>query len=285
MGGAERTARKRRQEQQARNAVAQARGGGNGKRIALIIGVLVLVAAVIIGGVLWTNASQNETEGQQIPAAEPVRSEHPETRDGVVVETGSPDAGATIDVYVDFLCPACGQFHETFGQQINQKVADGSLRVRTHMVPMLTEQSSPPGYSLDAANAALLAADEGRFTRFHDSLFESQPAERPRLRRRPAHPARPRHRHRERGIRRGHPGRHLRPAAAGRVRGDRERPQPAPGGSAGHGLQHADRDPQRPGRRARRELARPGHLRRGQLTLFSPPVLAGCSTLCCAGNR
>ncbi|MCP2253638.1 Thioredoxin [Prauserella aidingensis] len=181
MGGAERNARKRRQQQQqqGKNVVAQARGSAgmsDGKRIGLIVGVVVLVAAVVVGGVLWTNASKNETEGQQIPAAQ-TQSDVPEKREGVVVETGDQDAPTTIDIYADFLCPACGSFYERFGDQIQQKIDDGSLLVRTHPVPMLMEASDPPGYSLDAANASLLAADEGKFTEFHDSLFQNQPAE------------------------------------------------------------------------------------------------------------
>lgn len=181
MGGAERTARKRRQQQQqqGKNVVAQARGAAgmaDGKRVGLIVGVVVLVIAVVVGGVLWTNASKNETEGQKIPTAQ-TGSDATENRDGVVVETGNPDAPTTIDVYADFLCPACGSFYEQFGEKIQKKVDDGSLLVRTHPVPMLVEASNPPGYSLDAANASLLAADEGKFTAFHDSLFQNQPAE------------------------------------------------------------------------------------------------------------
>ncbi|GAA1190308.1 DsbA family protein [Prauserella alba] len=181
MGGAERSARKRRQQQQqqGKNVVAQARGtaGMSGKRVGLIVGVVVVVIAVVVGGVLWTNASKNETVGETIPVAQPAESKYPEKREGVVVETGDPDAPVTIDVYADFLCPACGSFYERFGEQIQKKVNDGSLLVRTHPVPMLVEASDPPGYSLDAANASLLAADEGKFTEFHDSLFQNQPAE------------------------------------------------------------------------------------------------------------
>lgn len=183
MGGAERTARKRRQQQQqqGKNVVAQARGtagtGASGKRVGLIVGVVVVVVAVIVGGVLWTNASKNETEGQKIPTAQPSQSKYDERRDGVVVKTGNPEADTTIDVYADFLCPACGSFYQQFGEQIQKKVNDGSLQVRTHPVPMLVQASDPPGYSLNAANAALLAADEGKFTAYHDSLFQNQPAE------------------------------------------------------------------------------------------------------------
>lgn len=177
MGGAERTARKRRQQQMGKQAVAKARSGTDPKRIGIIVAAVVAVAAVVVGGIVWTNASQNETEGQSIPTAQPIASDYPERREGLVVVTGNPQAPTTIDVYADFLCPVCRQFHEAYGRQIQQKVADGVLQVRTHMVPLLVNASDPPGYSLDAANAALLAADEGKFTAFHDSLYASQPEE------------------------------------------------------------------------------------------------------------
>ncbi|WP_019819074.1 DsbA family protein [Saccharomonospora saliphila] len=182
MGGAERAERKRRQEQRAGSGgggktVAAARGGTDRKNVIVIVAVVVLVAAVVVGGIVWTNASKNATEGQAIPTVSSVASGVPERRDGAVVITGEPDAPTTIDVYADFLCPVCGDFEEQYGQRIAERVAAGELTVRTHMVPMLTELSDPPGYSLDAANAALLAADEGVFTEYHDSLFAAQPEE------------------------------------------------------------------------------------------------------------
>src|SRR5690606_27754110 len=68
-------------------------------------------------------------------------------------------------------------FHERDGKDIANRIREGQLRVRQHMVPMLVEASDPPGYSMDAANAALCAADERKFTAFHDTLFASQPEE------------------------------------------------------------------------------------------------------------
>lgn len=137
---------------------------------------MLLVAGAVIGGVVWTNASKNATEGQTIPTVTPAAN-YPTHREGVVVVSGSDTAPVTIDVYADFLCPVCGQFEHQYGAQIEQKVAQGQLRVRTHMLPMLSKQSDPPGYSLDSANAALLAADAGKFPAYHDSLFAHQPEE------------------------------------------------------------------------------------------------------------
>jgi protein-disulfide isomerase len=179
VGGAERSARTRRQQQVAGSrAVAQARGGDQKKIIAVVIGVALLAAAVI-GGVLWTNASKNATAGQAIA---PITTQAQvggvvEKRNGVVVSVGKPGAKTTIDIYADFLCPICGQFQKTYGQQIEQQINAGNLQVNYHMVPLLNSSSNPPGFSLDAANAALAAADAGKFTAFHDSLYASQPQE------------------------------------------------------------------------------------------------------------
>lgn len=179
MGGAERTARKQRQEKAAKRAVAQARGGdANKKMIVAVIGIVVL-AAIVIGGVLWTNASKNNTAGQDVtPQTDRVvGGQVVEKREGAVVLVGKPGVKKVVDIYADFLCPACGQFQELYGKQIEDKVNNGELAVRYHMVPFLNKSSDPPGYSLESANASLVAADFGKFTPFHDSLFKDQPEE------------------------------------------------------------------------------------------------------------
>ena len=161
--------------------VAQARGA-SGDRRKVIIGVVsvVVVAVLIIGGVVWTIADRNQTEGQVINPGETTSAlagDVTQKRDGVVVTVGKAGAKASIDVYADFLCPICGEFEKQYKTQVEQAINDGKLQVRYHMVPLLNERSSPPGYSLDSANAALAAADAGKFLQFHDALFANQPEE------------------------------------------------------------------------------------------------------------
>ncbi|WP_020667848.1 DsbA family protein [Amycolatopsis nigrescens] len=182
MGGAQRNARKRRQQQAASagaKAVAQARGGGIDKKMVAVVVGIVLLAAAVIAGVLLTNASKNETQGQQIApqSGHGLAQGVVEQREGVVVVTGKPEAKTTIDLYADFLCPACGNMQKRDSAKIEEKINAGELKVRYHMVPMLVNASDPAGYSLDSANAALAAADAGKFTAFHDSLFNAQPEE------------------------------------------------------------------------------------------------------------
>lgn len=191
MGGAERNARKKRQAQMAgrgsgggSKAVAAARRT-DGDRRKLVIGgaVVVVLLIAVIGGVLIYNNQKNATEGKDIQALAPSTSQQadtsdiPVTRDGGVVVVGETSAKVTLDVYEDFLCPACGAFEKAYSADIEQHVADGSVQVRYHMLPMLNERSDPPGYSMDSANAGLCAADAGKFPAFHQSLYNDQPEE------------------------------------------------------------------------------------------------------------
>lgn len=196
MGGAERRERQRRREEALRRAARtssskgrakSSKGSGPGapptrtvdrarvRKVALGIGATAVVVAVVIGGLVWLDADKNATEGQAID--DKAGTQVDEQRDGAVVVVGSPKAKVTIDIYADFLCPACGAFEQRYAKAIAARVEAGDLRVRQHMVPLLNKLSDPPGYSGDAANAALCAADGGKFTAFHDSLFAAQPEE------------------------------------------------------------------------------------------------------------
>ncbi|MEU4803017.1 thioredoxin domain-containing protein [Actinosynnema sp. NPDC023587] len=176
MGGAERNARKKKQEHQAAKAVAAARGA-RGDRTKVIIGVVVVVvlALVVVGGVIWTKSGSSTDALTPADNVAPVSA--PVKREGGVVVVGQDSAKVTIDLYEDFLCPACGQFKKIYGEQIEQEIEKGTLRVRYHALPFLIRMSSPEGYSKDSANAALCAADQDKFWQYHESLFAKQPDE------------------------------------------------------------------------------------------------------------
>ncbi|HET9143306.1 DsbA family protein [Actinophytocola sp.] len=181
MGGAERNARKKRQAQTAAGrTVASARASGT-DRTKIIVGLVVvlLIAGAVIGGVLYTNAQKNKTEGQVIQpnSTASAAADYPVRRDGAVVVAGKDGAKVTIDVYEDFLCPFCGRFETTNAAAVERELQNGALQVRYHPVAILNDKSDPAGYSLDAANAALCAAEAGKFPPYHASLFQSQPEE------------------------------------------------------------------------------------------------------------
>ncbi|MDU0293341.1 DsbA family protein [Saccharothrix longispora] len=179
MGGAERNARKKKQEQRAAKAVVAARGAsGDRNKVVIGVAVVVVLALVVVGGVIWTAQSKDSADDALTPPTDVTGVSAPVEREGGVVVVGEESAKATIDLYEDFLCPACGQFKKIYGPRIKQEIEAGTLRVRYHALPFLIRYSDPEGYSRDSANAALCAADEGKFWEYHESLFAAQPEER-----------------------------------------------------------------------------------------------------------
>jgi protein-disulfide isomerase len=177
VGGAERSARKKKQ---AARAVTQARSSGGSDRTKVIAGIAVVavLAVAVIGYVVFQQMKPATSTSDAIPQAP---ADHvisaPAVRDGNTVLVGKDSATVTVDVYEDFLCPICGTFEKTYGSDIKKAVDDGKVKVRYHILPMLNRLSNPEGYSTDSANAALCVADDGKFNAFHAALFAKQPEE------------------------------------------------------------------------------------------------------------
>lgn len=138
------------------------------------VAVVVLIAVVVFGGVLLSGGD-SESSGEAIPVT-PAPAQYPTTVSGGVVTAGGP-APHTIDIYEDALCPACQAFEQRTGESIAQGIAAGRVQVRYHMVNLLDEASSPPGYSSSAGNAMICAAENGAFPTVHASLYAAQPSE------------------------------------------------------------------------------------------------------------
>jgi protein-disulfide isomerase len=89
---------------------------------------------------------------------------------------GNPDAPVTIDLYLDFQCPACAQYEQQAGATIDELVASGRARVVYHPVAYLNRFSSTQ-YSSRSSAAAGCAADAGVLPRFAQLLYANQPPE------------------------------------------------------------------------------------------------------------
>ncbi|WP_168220637.1 thioredoxin domain-containing protein [Streptomyces sp. RFCAC02] len=125
------------------------------------VAVVALAAAAGIGVVAAGGGDEADNGGG---SAEPI-------------VVGRTDAPATLTVYEDFRCPACGQFEQTFRDTIHELTDTGSLRVEYHTVSIIDGNIGGDG-SKNAANAAACARDAGAFAAYHDTLFAHQPSER-----------------------------------------------------------------------------------------------------------
>lgn len=149
-----------------------ASAGGPSRTLIAVIAVVVL-AVVVGGGLIW----QRIQSDPGAPEAERTAVDYDVRTDDGVVVAGADDAPVTVDIYEDFLCPACANFEQRDGDQIRAAIASGDIQARYHIVNILDEQSNPAGYSTDAGNAALCAAGAGAFPSFHASLLAKPPRE------------------------------------------------------------------------------------------------------------
>jgi protein-disulfide isomerase len=128
-----------------------------------VAAVVVLVIAGLIG---WTVfSSQKSDTFTTPPGANPPGS-------AIVLGQGA----VTVDLYEDYLCPACKRFQDTSGATINQLLKEDKIRVNFHPVAFLNRFSTTQ-YSTRSSAASGCAAQGGKFKEFTDQLFARQPAE------------------------------------------------------------------------------------------------------------
>jgi len=143
------------------------------RRSLAIVGAVVAVL-VIIGGLTWFAISREDTTGAPVAA-----SGTPGNTDGYSVVVGAADAPLTMKFYEDPQCPICQQFEAQVGPEVAAAVDAGKVKVEYHIVSFL-DRASTNAYSSRAANALYVVADAAGpdvFKKFHDLLYENQPAE------------------------------------------------------------------------------------------------------------
>ncbi|MBY6412371.1 thioredoxin domain-containing protein [Rhodococcus sp. BP-252] len=143
---------------------------------------LVVVVIVVVVAILWQRGGdepRNDGYGS-VKNADVALT----VQDGGVVQLARPGATTTVDLFEDPMCPFCGQLEIKHGQELAQKIDDGAVAVRYHMVvlPGLDAVSASGNYSSRAAAASqCVAASENAvvYSAFHSGLFAAdfQPEE------------------------------------------------------------------------------------------------------------
>jgi protein-disulfide isomerase len=154
--------------------------------------VLAIVAIAALIGTLIFNSVRPEGPGPANMASDGILLVGGEN--GIeAVETPAIEAGgdptptvpdesgtvANIAVYIDYLCPYCGQFETTNSETMRTMIEQGAATHEIHPIAILTNKSAGTQYSLRAANAAACVADESpeAFFDFNSLMFENQPEE------------------------------------------------------------------------------------------------------------
>jgi protein-disulfide isomerase len=91
---------------------------------------------------------------------------------GVAVGSGP----IKVDLYGDFICPACKAWEEANGAVIDNALATNKITLVFHPVAFLDGASSTR-YSTRSSAASGCAAEGGKFKEYADALYENQPPE------------------------------------------------------------------------------------------------------------
>ncbi|MEO3979015.1 thioredoxin domain-containing protein [Streptomyces sp. CAU 1734] len=138
---------------------------------AAVVGVLGLAAVV---GVIAANVdSGKDGDSASGPLLAPTGAEG---KDRTAIPVGTSDAPSTLTVWEDFRCPVCAQFENVFRETIHDLEKSGQLKVEYNLATIIDGNMGGSG-SLRAANAAACAQDDGKFSAYHDVLFQNQPPE------------------------------------------------------------------------------------------------------------
>ncbi|WP_330291741.1 DsbA family protein [Streptomyces sp. NBC_00576] len=145
------------------------------RRRALIVGasvVCVLGLAAVIGVVAANSGKDSKSD----TAGSVVAPSGAQGKDSLAIPVGEESAKSTLTVWEDFRCPACQSFETNYRSAIHELTAAGKLKVQYHLATIIDGNMGGSG-SRHAANAAACAQDTGRFTAYHDVLYENQPQE------------------------------------------------------------------------------------------------------------
>ncbi|MFB9835306.1 DsbA family protein [Actinoallomurus acaciae] len=148
-----------------------ARRGRRGLVVGLIAGFVVLLVCVTVTVFLL-----RRDDGGGKPVALPPGVTVTTAGDGTVTMVKSGAGGKVVDVYEDFQCPACKEFHRVNDATLKNLAGEGRAKVVYHPIVLFSGEPLA-GNSTRAATAARCVTDGDRWLAFQDQLFAHQPAE------------------------------------------------------------------------------------------------------------
>jgi protein-disulfide isomerase len=152
----------------AKRIVQQQRAAEKRRAVTLWTSVAV-VAVLLIAGLIGWGALAGQ-DGDTTVATPPGAVDG-----GTAFAAG--DGPVRIDIYEDFMCPACGRFESESATTLQRLIADRKVTVQYHPIAILDRFSNGTEYSTRAAAASAAAGAAGKFTEFHRVLFANRPAE------------------------------------------------------------------------------------------------------------
>lgn len=162
--------------ERAAQAIREQQAAERRNRMLMIGGVVValaLVVAIVFAVVNATGGDDSSTARDGGDGGTPSA-----VVDGAI-PVGEDDAPVTVDLYYDYMCPACGAFEQVNGADLGGLIDDGTIKVNLRVMNFLDSQSNGSEYSTRAGNAVAVTAVEApeAVWDLHNALYANQPSE------------------------------------------------------------------------------------------------------------
>ncbi|GGC62151.1 thioredoxin domain-containing protein [Hoyosella rhizosphaerae] len=146
------------------------------QRRATIIRVVITAIVVVVGvaGVMFVLSQRgNDTDDTNSEITQPPSDAFV---DGAGIAFGATDGPVRIDVYEDYLCPACAAFEELSGETLRDLADSEQATVVYHPITIL-DSRSPTQYSSRAASASVCVAEYNKdvWPAFQEGMYADQP--------------------------------------------------------------------------------------------------------------
>lgn len=137
---------------------------------AIWVSVAVVVVVAIVAVVVVVGNNQATSPGTP-PKSSIINAE----TGGISIGTGE-DVVAT---YIDFMCPACNSFEQTFGPSLDELSSANKITLEVHPIAILDRASQGTRFSTRAANAMYCVAEASPEAAmpFLQAMYAGQPAE------------------------------------------------------------------------------------------------------------
>jgi protein-disulfide isomerase len=153
---------------------ASTHGSSRGSNMLLIGSTVAIVAVMAIIAGVWFVTRPAPFSEAPIPPGLVTPSDIPSNS----TTLGQANAPVTIDLWGDFRCTFCFNFTAVQEPQLVQNyVRTGKAKLVWHDFTVVDSLQPGVTESRDAANAALCAADQGKFWTMHDWLYANQSAD------------------------------------------------------------------------------------------------------------
>lgn len=138
------------------------------RRVALIIGIVVVLGAIVAGGA-WYSTGGSSSNANTSTAATVAAG------DGSVV-MGADSAPVKVKVYEDFQCPYCRQLEDQTRDFLSENAAAGKVQVEYRPINLLS-QAPYSAKAMNAFAAVLAHGTPAQALKLHNLLYENQPYE------------------------------------------------------------------------------------------------------------